>query len=114
MWYWIKSTYINKQNRRDRARVLWIVSLNKPPCLKNISNFFLTWKIPNKILESRNAELPYVNKFTVIFLFSYLEHNLKEKKPNVPEKDDKWKGEMINKKLVHNFFAREKSQLSPV
>lgn len=58
------------------------------------------------ILESKNAELPYVNRLTVISLFSYLKQDQKESNLLiVPEKEDKWKGG--NYLTKHYSFTRD-------
>lgn len=49
-------TVYNEQNTRNLAQVLQIISLNKPLCLQNTRDFFLTWKSSKKLLESKRTD----------------------------------------------------------
>lgn len=81
---WTQST--QQTQYRTLAQALWVISKGTT-LSSNLSDFFLTWRMLSKILESKNEELPMLQVYS--HHCSPPQDRTLSKGANIPEKDSR-------------------------
>lgn len=81
---WTQST--QQIQYRTLAQALWVISKGTT-LSSNLSDFFLTWRMLSKILESKNEELPMLQVYS--HHCSPPQDRTLSKGANIPEKDSR-------------------------